>query len=92
MKHTTMQAEHSGERPAPRATWQRAIHTVCGMALLLLTLQACTGRTYRDGPAIIVKKQQSMLPGKCLYTYEGFGREEMFDDTCDKYNVGDTLK
>lgn len=92
MKPATMQDEHRGKRPALRAPRRRTIRTLCGMALLLPMLQACTGRTYRDGPPIIVKKQQSMLPGKCLYTYEGFGREEMFDDTCDKYNVGDTLK
>lgn len=66
---------------------------LAGMAaLLLFALPACTTRTYRDGPPIIVKKQQSLLPGKCLYTYEGYGREEMFDDDCAKYNVGDTLK
>jgi hypothetical protein len=46
---------------------------------------------YNPGPPIIVKKQMSFLPGKCHYTYEGYGREEMFDDDCDKYSVGDTL-
>jgi hypothetical protein len=46
---------------------------------------------YNPGPPIIVKKQMSFIPGKCLYTYEGYGREEMFDDDCDKYSVGDTL-
>jgi hypothetical protein len=45
---------------------------------------------YRGAP-IIVQKQQSMT-GTCIYTYEGYGREEWFEDDCDKYSVGDTLK
>lgn len=43
------------------------------------------------GPPIIVSKQKS-ITGSCIYTYEGYGREEWFEDDCDKYSVGDTLK
>ncbi len=32
------------------------------------------------------------MTGTCIYTYEGYGREEWFEDDCDKYSVGDTLK
>lgn len=26
-----------------------------------------------------------------MYTYEGYGRKETFEDKCDKYSVGDKL-
>lgn len=57
--------------------------------LLSLFISSCS---YNKGVPIIVKKQESFISGKCIYTYEGYGREEMFDDDCDKYSVGDTLK
>jgi hypothetical protein len=49
-------------------------------------------KEYQKGPPIIVKKEQSLLPGISMYTYEGYGREEEFEDKTDKYNVGDTLR
>lgn len=49
-------------------------------------------KQYNKGVPVIVNKQQSLIPGKCLYTYEGFGREETFDEECNKYQVGDTLR
>jgi hypothetical protein len=58
---------------------------------LLLILNSCNERQYQKGAPIIVQKQKSMT-GSCLYTYEGYGREEWFEDECDKYSVGDTLK
>jgi hypothetical protein len=57
----------------------------------LISFISCN-QNYNKGLPIIVKKQDSFIPGKCLYTYEGYGREEMFDDDCGKYSVGDTLK
>lgn len=51
------------------------------------------GKTKSDykGAPIIVQKQES-ITGSCIYTYEGYGREDWFEDDCDKYSVGDTLK
>jgi hypothetical protein len=46
---------------------------------------------YNKGNPVIIKKEQSLYPGKCIYTYEGYGIREWFDDDCDKYSVGDTL-
>ena len=48
-------------------------------------------KSEQKGAPIIVQKQRSMT-GTCIYTYEGYGREEWFEDDCDKYSVGDTLK
>ena len=59
--------------------------------ILSLFIISCN-QSYNKGVPIIVKKQDSFSPGKCIYTYEGYGREEMFDDDCGKYSVGDTLK
>lgn len=44
-----------------------------------------------NGPPIIIQKYKS-LTGSCVYTYQGYGYEEWFEDECDKYEVGDTLK
>jgi hypothetical protein len=43
-----------------------------------------------NGPPIIIQKYKS-LTGSCVYTYQGYGYEEWFEDDCDKYEVGDTL-
>ena len=59
--------------------------------IIVCSFISCS-QNYNKGVPIIVKKQDSFIPGKCLYTYEGYGREEMFDDDCGKYSVGDTLK
>lgn len=56
--------------------------------VILLSVNSCN---YNEGTPIIVKKQQSFLPGKCIYTYEGYGKKEWFDDDCTKYSIGDTL-
>jgi hypothetical protein len=60
--------------------------------LLIIPLLISCEQSYHKGAPIIIKKQDSFIPGKCIYTYEGYGREEMFDDDCGKYSVGDTLK
>ncbi len=68
--------------------------TLLFISSVLLILTSCdiekTKSDYRGAP-IIVQKQESMT-GTCIYTYEGYGREEWFEDDCDKYSVGDTLK
>jgi hypothetical protein len=46
---------------------------------------------YHQGEPVIFKKEYSLLPGICMYTYEGYGRKETFEDKCDKYSVGDKL-
>jgi len=58
-------------------------------ALLIISVTSCTN--YREGDPIIVKKEVSLVPGYCKYTYEGWGRKDYFEDPCDKYNVGDKL-
>lgn len=59
------------------------------IALTVLMATSCT--EYREGDPVIVKKEVSLVPGYCLYTYEGWGRREYFEDDCDKYDVGDVL-
>ena len=44
------------------------------------------------GPPIITKKTVSLDGETCTYTYIGYGQEGWFEDPCDKYSVGDTLK
>jgi len=46
---------------------------------------------YHQGEPVILKKEYSLIPGVCMYTYEGYGRKETFEDKCDKYSVGDKL-
>ncbi len=61
--------------------------------LVLITLLSfsCTSDPKWEGKPIIINKQYA-LNDRCIYTYIGYGREETFDDLCDKYSVGDTLK
>lgn len=56
------------------------------IALTVLMATSCT--EYREGDPVIVKKEVSLVPGYCKYTYEGWGSREYFEDPCDKYNVG----
>lgn len=58
-------------------------------SLLIMSVTSCTD--YREGDPIIIKKEVSLVPGYCKYTYEGWGRREYFEDPCDKYSVGDKL-
>lgn len=46
---------------------------------------------YREGEPVILKKEHSLIPGICMFTYEGYGKRETFEDKCDKYSVGDKL-
>jgi hypothetical protein len=47
--------------------------------------------SYRQGEPVILKKEYSLIPGICIFTYEGYGKRETFEDKCDKYSVGDKL-
>jgi hypothetical protein len=62
---------------------------------ILFVLCSCnsTGRSdnYLQGEPVILKKEHSLIPGICMFTYEGYGRKETFEDKCDKYSVGDKL-
>lgn len=62
------------------------------LIIIISIITISCNQQFNKGVPIIVKKQDSFIPGKCIYTYEGYGREEMFDDDCNKYSVGDTLK
>jgi hypothetical protein len=70
---------------------KKDMKTTLIVTTLFLILTSCNEQQYQKGAPIIVQKQKSMT-GSCLYTYEGYGREEWFEDDCDKYSVGDTLK
>lgn len=63
--------------------------------LFLFMLFACNSSggsdNYLQGEPVILKKEYSLLPGIFMYTYEGYGRKETFEDKCDKYSVGDKL-
>ena len=55
-------------------------------------LSSCSEKPeYLKGEPIIVKKEISMIPGYCIFHYEGWGRREYFEDKCDKYSIGDKI-
>ena len=60
-------------------------------ATFLLSCSEGKVKSAYNGPPIIIQKYKS-LTGSCVYTYQGYGYEEWFEDECDKYEVGDTLK
>ena len=60
------------------------------IATMLFFLFSC--QHYNSGKPIIVKKERSLIPGIYLYTYDGYGKESYFEDSKDKYDVGDTIK
>jgi hypothetical protein len=62
---------------------------------LMFALCSCesigTSKQYHQGEPVILKKEHSLIPGICMFTYEGYGRKETFEDKCEKYSVGDKL-
>lgn len=48
-------------------------------------------KEYLQGDPIIVSKKYSLIPGVCNYEYEGWGRKGIFEDSCDKFTVGQQL-
>jgi hypothetical protein len=67
------------------------------LILLSILLSGCqfsikeTNKNYYQGEPVILKKEYSLIPGVCTFTYEGYGRKETFEDKCDKYSVGEKL-
>jgi len=59
--------------------------------IFLFFFFSCKTKNYNKGAPIIVDKSES-LNGKAIYTYEGYGRSEDFEDNFDKYEIGDTLR
>jgi hypothetical protein len=63
--------------------------------ITLIIFSSCSQKTenteYLKGDPIIVKKEVSMIPGYCIFYYEGWGRREYFEDKCDKYSIGDKI-
>lgn len=71
----------------------KQLHRYVYIFLVVLILGSCTTGTqsekkYYEGEPIITKKEYSLIPGVCIYTWEGWGRRETFEDKCDKYSVG----
>ena len=61
------------------------------LLLVIVLLSSCDGH-YEHRP-IIISKELIAVPKVCKYTYEGFGYlDKTFDDSCNKYNIGDTIK
>lgn len=46
---------------------------------------------YSESDPVIIKKEYSIIPGVCIFTYEGWGKKETFEDDCAKYSVGEKL-
>lgn len=56
--------------------------------VLLLFIIGCENPTHK--PLVIAKYKHE---GYCNYYYDGLGRiGQPFDDPCDKYSIGDTIK
>lgn len=61
------------------------------LVLLITIIFSCT--YYYDHKPVVVKKTMSDIPSICDYYYNGFKYEWiMFQDSCSKYNIGDTIK
>jgi len=69
------------------------IHLIGFCLFIFIGCQSKNGNnpSYHQGEPVILKKEYSLLPGICMYTYEGYGRKETFEDKCNKYSVGDKL-
>lgn len=61
------------------------------LSIILFSCSEKVEKVYLQGEPIIVKKEVSMIPGYCIYHYEGWGRREYFEDKCDKYSIGDKI-
>jgi hypothetical protein len=63
--------------------------------ITLIIFSSCSQKNenteYLKGDPIIVKKEVSMIPGYCIFHYEGWGRREYFEGKCDKYSIGDKI-
>jgi hypothetical protein len=61
------------------------------LSTILFSCNEKVEKVYLEGDPIIVKKEVSMIPGYCIYHYEGWSRREYFEDKCDKYSIGDKI-
>jgi len=61
------------------------------LSIILFSCSEKVEKVYLQGDPIIVKKEVSIIPGYCIYHYEGWGRREYFEDKCDKYSIGDKI-
>lgn len=66
------------------------ITVFCGLLLGNLSCKPNNQDIYQGEP-VILDKEYSLIPGVCMYTWEGYGKKETFEDQCDKYSVGDKL-
>lgn len=58
----------------------------------LLALTACNNDDVKGRP-VIVAKYTTLKEGYCKYYYNGLGiRGQQFQDSCNKYSIGDTIK
>jgi hypothetical protein len=71
------------------------LNSIGFICCILVFIGGCSkqerNQKYHQGEPIILKKEYSLIPGVCMYTYEGYGRIETFEDKCIKYSVGDKL-
>lgn len=60
--------------------------------MLLIALFSCHNSYYKK-PFTIINKSINYYPDKCYYEYVDVnGNGNMFFDTNEKYNIGDTIK
>ncbi|GGE15621.1 hypothetical protein [Psychroflexus salis] len=71
------------------------IYIMGGLFYVLILISCQSNKennaNYHQGEPVILKKEYSLIPTICMYTYEGYGRKETFEDKCNKYSVGDKL-
>jgi hypothetical protein len=77
-------------------TTNNSLMNLIGMVCYIFIFIGCYSKSennsnYHQGEPIILKKEYSLIPGLCTYTYEGYGRIEIFEDKCNKYSVGGKL-
>ena len=65
------------------------------ITLLTITifLSSCDNSDVKGRPIIKSKFINANKEGFCRYSYNGLGtRGQEFDDSCNKYSIGDTIK
>lgn len=65
--------------------------------LLLIALCGCDENINPNGrqitsKAYLLEPNKKLLPCICMYEYWIYGNRFMFEDSCNKYNIGDTIK
>jgi hypothetical protein len=67
------------------------------LIIIALVLGGCDKYASPKGSSIISKaysleRRKKLMPCICMYEYQNNGRLLMFEDSCNKYNIGDTIK